>query len=238
MSISKRLGVSLAVVVGAVLALLATQASASFDNIVIERATVAPNATATVDLFAEDIDPPGLGAWEIGIFYDPNVVTPMSCAAQNGSVCNPNFDSDQVRVTGASASGLVNTNNLASITFRCGSSSGTTALTLKLAVIADATIGEPQPMDVKQFDGSITCTQSTFQTPPPQTPRPTSEPGGSGNTPEPGATPTTGPNLPPTGTGFDSGSGNSDWLVAGATGAVLAAVAGVSMVALKRRSRD
>jgi hypothetical protein len=219
------------------LALVATQASASFDNIVIERATVAPNATATVDLFAEDIDAPGLGAWEIGIFYDPTVVTPVSCAVQNGSVCNPNFDSDQVRVTGASASGLVNTNNLASITFRCGSSSGTSALTLKLAVIADATVGEPQPMDVKQFDGSITCTQSTFQTPPPDsTPGPTNTPA-PGETPGPEPTSSTG-GLPVSGTGLDSGSGSSDWLIAGATGAVLAAVAGVSMAALRRRSRD
>jgi len=236
MNISKRWGLGLAVVVGAVLTLLATtQASASFQNIVVERVTVAPNATATVDLFAEDIDPPGLGAWEIGIFYDPEVVSVTGCTPQNGSVCNPNYASNQVRVTGASAGGLENTNNLASITFRCGSDIDTTALTLKLEVVADATVGEPQPMDVKQLDGSITCTRSTFQTPPPSTPRPT-EPGGNGG---PAPTPTAGAaGLPTTGSGAGSSDGGSDWLIAGSAGAVLAAVAGLSLAALRRRSRD
>lgn len=67
MSIPKRLGLGLAIVAAAVLAVVAiSQVSASFDNIIMERATVEPGHSATVDLLADDIDEPGLGAGRSG----------------------------------------------------------------------------------------------------------------------------------------------------------------------------
>ena len=233
MSISKRLGLGLAIVAAAALAVVAiSQVSASFDNIIMERATVEPGQSATVDLVADDVDEPGLGAWEIGIIYDPAVVSVVSCAPHNGSVCNQAFASNQVRVVGASSSGI-NTGSLASVTFRCDSGTGTSPLTLAIDVVADATVGSPQPLDVKQVDGSITCTDSPFSTPPPgSTPLPT-EPGGG-----PAATPT----LPVSGvadTGFGDGNasgGGLSWLIAALSAAGLAAISGATLVAIRRRT--
>ncbi|MEX2160164.1 MAG: hypothetical protein WEB04_12255 [Dehalococcoidia bacterium] len=236
MNITKRLGLGLAIVAAAVLAVVAiSQVSASFDNIIMERATVEPNHEATVDLLADDIDDPGLGAWEIGIIYNPAIVSvnANSCVGHNGSVCNPMFASNQVRVVGASTNGF-NDGSLASITFRCGSTTGTSPLTLVIDVIADATEFEPQPLDVKQFDGSITCTDSPFSTPPPgSTPQPT----------EPGSQAAATPTLPVTGvadTGFgdEANSGSLSWLIAGLSAAGLAAISGATVVAIRRRSDD
>ena len=233
MKISRRLGLGLAIVVAAALTLLLTsQASASFENIGIERITVEPGEVATVDLFSEDIDDPGLGAWEIGIIYNPSVVEVVSCNAMNGSVCNPEYASNQVRVTGASASGLEGDATLAALTFRCDDDEGTTSLTLALDVIADATIGSPQPIDAKRIDGSITCTDSPFQPPPPgPTPRPTEPPGGGGT--QPTATLVPG-KLPDAGTG--STDGGYDWLIAASAAGALAAMASLSLLAIRRRN--
>lgn len=145
-----------------------------------------------------------------------------------------NFAANQVRVVGASDNGI-NNGSLASVTFRCDSGTGTSPLTLTLVEVADATRGAPQPLDVKQFDGSITCTDSPFSTPPPgSTPRPT-EPGGG----PAAATPT----LPVTGiagTGFggDPNGGSLSWLVATLSAAGLAAISGATLVAIRRRSDD
>lgn len=227
MNIIKRWGLGFAVVAAALLALLVTsQASAAGENIVVSRATVEPGQSATVNLAAENINSPGLGAWEIGIIYDASVVTAVSCSPQNGSVCNPNFAANQVRVTGASASGLLGDHTLASITFRCADDEATTPLTLSVPVVADATVGDPQDIDVKQIDGSIACTDSPFSPPP------------RGPTPRPGASPTAVPvnGLPKTGTGGDANGGSLGWLIASLAATGLAATAGVSLPAIRRRS--
>lgn len=230
MNMIKGWGLGFAIVAAALLALLVTsQASAGGQNIVISRATVEPGESATVNLTAENINSPGLGAWEIGIVYDPSVVSAVSCSPQNGSVCNANFASNQVRVTGASASGLVGDSTLASVTFRCASDTDTTALTLSVPVVADATVGGPLPIDTTEINGSIACTDSPFQAPPPG---PTPRPG------EPAAAPTAVPpsGLPITGTGGDANGGSLGWLIASLAAAGLAATAGVSLLAIRRRS--
>jgi hypothetical protein len=235
MKISKGWGLGLAVIAAALLTLLATsQASASNQNIVIERLTVQPGESGSVDLIAEDMDAPGLGAWEIGIIYNPAVAEATNCVPMNGSVCNPDFAPNQVRVTGASASGLENTNSLARITFACDDSVGTTSLTLSLDVIADATTGEPQPIDVKQINGSIDCRESPFSPPPegPTPSHPTDEPGGGG------ATPTPGPGLPAAGTSGGSDMSGLSWLIAGSAAVALLGTAGLSLLAARRRTRN
>ena len=102
----------------AVIALIAgiiviTQASAQLPTVKVGSATINPGSTGSVDLSARDIGPPGLGAWEIGITFDSSVVTATACDAQAGSVCNPNFASSRVQVTGANASGFQGTTVLA-----------------------------------------------------------------------------------------------------------------------------
>jgi hypothetical protein len=117
----------------------ASQATAQDEAVAIGRATVVPGTDATVALEALDIGSPGLGAWEIGITYDPSVVSVRSCSAGTGSVCNPNFSSNQIRVVGALSSGRVGDTLLANITFRCGNDEDTSALTVTIVVLADAT---------------------------------------------------------------------------------------------------
>ena len=148
----------------AVIALIAgiaiiTQVSAQLPTIVVSSATISPGSTGTVDLSARDIGPPGLGAWEIGVVYDSSVVTATACAPQAGSLCNANFASNRVQVVGANPSGLLDTNVLANITFRCNGE-GTTDLTVIIDEFADATTGGPQPIGPGINAGRITCTES------------------------------------------------------------------------------
>ena len=148
----------------AVIALIAgmaiiTQVSAQLPTIVVSSATISPGSTGTVDLSARNIGPPGLGAWEIGVVYDSSVVTATACAPQAGSLCNANFASNRVQVVGANPSGLLDTNVLANITFRCNGE-GATDLTVIIDEFADATTGGPRPIGPGINAGRITCTES------------------------------------------------------------------------------
>ncbi|MEX0785446.1 MAG: hypothetical protein WD939_02305 [Dehalococcoidia bacterium] len=95
------------------------------------------------------------------INYDPDVVAPMSCAPQNGGVCNSEFDDDTMRITGASATGLTSNAVLASIIVRC-QQVGTSPLDLQLRIVADATIGNPQDVATEAHDGLVTCGNFVF----------------------------------------------------------------------------
>ena len=160
----------------------------------------------TVSLDAQDIPEPGLGAWTIDVSYDTNIVSAVSCEpAQDGlGVCNPEFDDNTVRSTGANIDGLAGDNSLADLTFEC-QEAGSTALTISIQVLADATLGNPQLIDAETFDGSFDCSTATAATP----------------------TPTVVPVRPPVtgsgggGIGFDGGSPVS-WLIAGLAGAGIA----------------
>jgi hypothetical protein len=132
-------------------------ANAATGTIRIGSATMAPASQSDVALQALNVTEPGLGAWSIDISYDPTVVTPVACAPQSGSVCNPNFDSDTIRVSGANATGLDGDSTLAVITFGCADAEASTALTLNPTEFADATIGDPQPIDTTVVNGSISC---------------------------------------------------------------------------------
>lgn len=160
----------------AVIALIAgiaiiTQVSAQLPTVVVSSATINPGATSTVNLTARDIGSPGLGAWELGITYDSSVVTATACTAQAGSLCNENFASNRVQVVGANAGGLVGTNVLANITFRCNGE-GTTELTVIIDEFADATPGALRPIGPGINAGRITC-EDSVGLPDIPTPRPT-----------------------------------------------------------------
>lgn len=147
-----------AVVVALVLGLGATQVAAQEEAIRIGSTTAAPGEASSVDLDALGMVAPGLGAWSIDIQFDPAIITASTCGPQNGSVCNPAFAENTVRVVGANASGLVGDSLLAAITFQCASE-GTSALTVIIQNLADATPGDLQPIDAAAQNGSFTCGQ-------------------------------------------------------------------------------
>ncbi len=202
--------------------LLFTQVSAAAHRVDIHDGTAAPGEEVAVDLGAHDITAPGLGAWTIDISYDGDVVSVVTCAPAQGGVCNPEFGDDVIRVTGASAGGLQGDTVLATITFECGDDEGTSALTLDVNVLADATIGDPQDITgiTTVSDGTITCEE----------PEPATE------TEEPVPTPTVG-DLGQPGTGFGSSSDGSGlgWLVAVLAAVGLAGVVGFGALRLRAR---
>ena len=135
----------------------ATQVSGQDDTVSIGDGTAAPGESGDVDLEALGIGAPGLGAWTLDITYDPDVVSVGECAPAAGGVCNPAFESNVIRVTGAAATGLEGDTSLATITFDCGDEEATTDLTISINVFADATIGDPQDIDATIDDGGFTC---------------------------------------------------------------------------------
>ncbi len=215
--------VALAVGVGL---LASMQVSAASGTASIESITVAPGEQGSADVESLGVTSPGLGAWEIDVVYDPAVITAVSCTPQSGSVCNANFASNTVRITGASASGLVGDATLTSITFECDGE-GYSALSLNVDVFADATVGEPQPIGHQVQNGAVTC--ATVE--PPVNPSP-------GAPTEEGAAPTateaavTG--LPSSGTGGADG-GALNWLIPASACAALAAMVGLGALRLRRR---
>ena len=92
--------------VGALVGALADTASAQEELIAIDSTSVAVGEMAAVSVKSLNIPDPGLGAWTVDITYDLNVLFASACIPENGSVCNPAFDEDTVRVTGASAGGV------------------------------------------------------------------------------------------------------------------------------------
>jgi hypothetical protein len=156
--------------------LIAGQAAAEDGSatVTVSSATVEIDETGTVELKVLGVDDPGLGAWSVDISYDIAVAAAVGCEPQNGSVCNPQYSPDTVRVTGAVATGLEGDTSLALIGFRCAEL-GESDLTISINVIADATIGAPKELDTTVQDGTITCVEAA---PPPPTSTPS--PGGGG----------------------------------------------------------
>jgi hypothetical protein len=136
--------------------------------IVIDSASAAVDELAVVNVDSLNIPEPGLGAWTIDVTYDPTVVSAVACIPENGSVCNPAFDDDTVRITGASAGGVVGDATLSALSFNCDVE-GTSPLTLDVPLLVDATIGAPQDVTAGTQNGAITCTEGST-TPPTATP--------------------------------------------------------------------
>lgn len=206
--------------------LAASQASAASGTVSVDSITVAPGEEGSVDVAALGVTSPGLGAWEMDVTYDPTVVSVVSCSPQAGSLCNANFASNKVRIVGASASGLLGNTTLASITFECDTEDSST-LSLDVEVLADATLGEPEPISYSLQNGAVTCSSVEPPVIPPSPTVPAGE--------EPTATDVTPAGLPDSGTGGGSDSGSLGWLIGITAGAALAAIAGFG--ALRLRSR-
>lgn len=173
----KKLGIGLAgaaMSIALMIGVSAQQTTAVGEMISVDSATVAPGGSASVDVQALSVDAPGLGAWSIDIQYDAAVVSADSCVAEQGGVCNPAFAAGVVRFTGASAGGLEGDTTLAGITFGC-LTEGISTLTVVIDVLADATIGDPQPLTAAIQNGTFACTTvsaTATSAPPTNTPPP------------------------------------------------------------------
>ena len=119
----------------------------------------------TVSWDALKMPTPGLSAWTLDVVYDPAVVTAVSCRGDHGGICNPILSENTVRVSGSNVFGLEGDAHLADIVFACDTV-GSTALTIVVQTLADATIGNPQHFTAALAHGSVTCTQEPPATPP------------------------------------------------------------------------
>ena len=158
-----RNGLPIRVVAAAALALaiamgIVASASAQEEELIsIGSASLSVGAEGSVSVNALNIPDPGLGAWTIDITYDPVVVSVVACVGEHGGVCNPAFESNILRITGATASGIIGDNSLGSAVFRCNAV-GTSSLTVNVPLLVDGTIGDPQPVVAATQNGVISCT--------------------------------------------------------------------------------
>ena len=142
---------ALAIAIGIV-----TIASAQEELISIDSASLSVGAEGSVSVNALNISDPGLGAWTIDITYNSAVASAEACIPQQGGVCNPAFESNIVRITGAAAQGIIGDNSLGAIVFRCNAV-GTSPLTVNVPLLVDGTIGDPQPILAFAQNGTIAC---------------------------------------------------------------------------------
>lgn len=209
---SRAVGIMVALVALAAFGMVAGTAEAAPDRLRVASMTIAPGEQGAVAIMAEDLLPPGIGAWSVDITWDDAAVDAVSCSSAV-SECSTEYASNTGRVTGASAEGLVADTILATFTFECGPNEGVSDLTLTIDVWANSSIIDPgDDPDVDVENGTITCVEAS--------------------TPEPTATPSP-LSLPPTGTGASSGGGTIMWAAA------MLAAAGTSLVgiAVLRRER-
>ncbi len=159
--LSLRLGLvgvaAIATIVLGGLLLAGTVSAQDGDGVSISSGGASPGDSDEVTVTAADIGAPGLGAWSIDIIYDDSVITAVGCTADEGGVCNPNFDDDTVRISGATAGGLEGDTELGTIDFECNDDGGSSDLTIDLVTFADATVGGPVEIDVTVSDGTFTC---------------------------------------------------------------------------------
>ena len=118
------------------------------------KGTVGGEAKASIQ--APGVLAPGLGAWTIDVAYDAAIVSATACEGTETSACNTHLDDHTVRLAGAAAVGLQGDVTLMTLTFQCNAA-GTSPLTVNIELLADATIGNPLPIDAPAQDGSVTC---------------------------------------------------------------------------------
>ena len=133
------------------------------DTVGISDGSAETGESDVVTVQATDIGEPGLGAWTMDIHYDNSVITATGCTPEQGSVCNPDFEDDIVRLTGATAGGLEGDSTLGTIEFECGDDAGTSDLDIQIQVFADATLGDPTDIDVTVVDGTFTCSEEEVE---------------------------------------------------------------------------
>jgi len=119
----------------------------------IDSAALPPGGeTSTVNLWAFDVPPPGIGAFIIDIAYDPDVVMPTACDLDpdhhfDGSFCNANYTTGTVRVVGFCVQDCADGNlRLATITFQAvAPSCCSSPLMPRVVELTDTTVPNPIP---------------------------------------------------------------------------------------------
>ncbi len=139
-----------------------TSASADGPAIGITSEEIHLGDEGKVSLWGDNFGEPGLGAWTVDVYYNPEVVNIVECGAQQGGVCNPGFRDNAARITGSSAEGLKGEFLLGSLWFTC-KGVGESGLELDIKVLADATLGAPQPVEAKVVHGFISCFEETHE---------------------------------------------------------------------------
>ncbi|MEX0785876.1 MAG: hypothetical protein WD939_04495 [Dehalococcoidia bacterium] len=237
---NKTIGMGLGLAAATVLALIAglfaaSPVGAQDDFISLDSATVNITGEADIDLVTSGIGQPGLGAWDIGIAYDPDIVEPESCTSNAGSQCNINFASDQVQIVGASGDGHVGTTTLATIVFGCVSE-GSTSVSLVVSDFADATEGSPQPLSYGVVNGQITCVEPEGVPTNPR-PRPSDDDDDDADVDDDTGAPTNGgvSGLPKTGSGAAGGGGTATWFMIVLASVGLASMTGFGAMRLSAR---
>ena len=205
----KRFSISLAgAIAGVVLVfgMTAVQTSAVGEVVAVDSVTVALGGEASVDVSSLNVAGEGLGSWSVDVQYDSEVVFAVTCTTEQFGFCNQNFADEVVRLAGASAGGLMGDTKLATITFAC-LTEGVSDLNIVVEEMADATLGDLQPLNPSVQNGRFVC-QAVGQ--PSVTDGDTSDVLGS--------------SLPDAGTGPGSlGTSNIQiWLIAGLIGAGIA----------------
>ncbi|MEX2158164.1 MAG: cohesin domain-containing protein [Dehalococcoidia bacterium] len=221
-----RIGFLLAAMVATLV--VARDAAAEGEVVAAGSAIVDLDGGGAVNVVVQGVDAPGLGAWSINVTYDDEVVAAVGCDPQNGSVCNPAFSPDTVRISGANANGIEGDVTLGTISFRCVAE-GTSPLSVAINILADSTIGSPQDIEAATQNGGITCQDAVNPTATPTPPAATGT-----QAPIATSTPSAG-SFPIAGGG--PGFGKTDpmtWIIAAFAGAGLAwlsaAVAGVRLM--------
>ena len=155
----------IAALVGLLIGLLGSHASAADETVSVGSATIVLGGSAGVEVGASNIHAPGLGAWAIDVTYDPSVLSVEGCEAAGVglNICNDDYLElgTTVRIVGASAQGLEGNTTLATITVHCDSL-GTSPLSVAVRTLADATAEEPQNLNpeddpVTVVGGSVAC---------------------------------------------------------------------------------
>ncbi len=184
--------VALLALVGAALGVRSAPAEAGLQQarsfvVSIGSLRLVPGDRGSVDLSLTDATDP-VGAWVVEITYDPHVASIVGCAPRENSGCNTAYRPQTVRVTGASALGLLKDTVLATLDLKC-LGEGHSELSLSVSQL-----GIPEAFfDVQVHNGDVTCAEPALSTP-------TREP-----SPTPAAAitlPTAGAGPPSTGRGF------------------------------------
>ena len=111
---------------------------------------------SSIELLISDINADPVGVWTIDIAYLDDIISPVECQPLKNSVCDLEHRPNMVRVSGASAPGLLEETRLAIITFQC-IQEGTSPLSLTVNLF-----GIPENVyDVQAEDGELTCDDAT-----------------------------------------------------------------------------
>ena len=158
----RALALAAAIIAAGISLLAVTHVSAQGPTVSMGRVTLATEHTAKLDLNALDIGAPGLGSWQIFVYFDASVVDVSGCETSAGtSACNPDYSNGRMVVTGASATALMGDTTLASITFNC-LRQGITGLTIGVSKLQDGTPGTPQPIAAAVQHGSVYCSARSY----------------------------------------------------------------------------